>query len=120
MIKYRFKLKIRNGARSCATCSPGIRKCRLGLELVDEHNEVTVAGLVDILCSEIRELMLRLHIVDGGLSFRHELLHEEVPKGDVLRLGVDVAGEQPQVVQRILFEKHYQVGCDPARLSAWQ
>ena len=74
--------------------------------------------LIEMLCSEIRELMLRLHIVDGDLSFLHELLCEEIPEGDVLRPCVGVEGERPQVVQRILL-KRCQAGCAVARLFTW-
>ena len=85
--KDRFESKIRNGARSCAVCLLGIRKylSRLGLKIVKGFDEVVVAVLIDMIGSEIHKLVLRLHIVDGNLSFLHELLHEEVPEGDVLR-----------------------------------
>ena len=65
-IGYRFKMKIRNGARSCATFAAGMCKYsfRLDLELVDEPDEVAVVVLIETLYFEIHELMLCLHIVD--------------------------------------------------------
>ena len=51
------------------------------------------------------------HIVDGDMSFLHKLVHEGIFENDVLHLGVDVEGERPQVVQRILLEKRSQSGC---------
>ena len=105
-VMRRFKLKFRNGVRSCATCAPGIRKYSC-VELV-ELDEVAVALLMDMLCSEIREWMLHLYTVDGDLFFFHELL---------LRLDVGVEGKRPQAVQGILLEKRCQTGCFVACLS---
>ena len=98
--KSKLNLKFRNRARSCATCELRIRNhfSRLGLQIIDGIDEVAVVVLIEMFCSEIRELMLRLHIVDGDLSFLHELLCEEIPEGDVLRPCVGVEGERPQAV----------------------
>ena len=63
-----------------------------------------------LLRSEIHELV-PFHIVDGDMSFLHKLVHEGIFENDVLHLGVDVEGERPQVVQRILLEKRSQSGC---------
>ena len=85
--KYNSNLKFLSGMKSCATCPPGIRKCPfrlLCLKLVDGLDEVAVGVLVNMFCSEIREMMLRLHILNGDRSFLHELLHEEEPEDDVL------------------------------------
>ena len=56
----------------------------VGRELVDELDEVAGAVLIEILRSEIRELILRLYIVDGYPSFLYEILYEEEPDGDML------------------------------------
>ena len=67
-----LKMKIRYRARSCASYALGIREypSRLDHELVDDLDEITVAVLIEIPCSEIHELVLRLHIVvDGDISF---------------------------------------------------
>ena len=98
--KYRSDLKNGNRARSCATCAPGIRKypSRLGLELVDELDEVVWRCFIEMLCFEIRELMRRLYIVGGDLSPLHDILHEKIPEGDVLR--PEAEGAVSRYVQR--------------------
>ena len=71
-VRYRFKMKIRSEARSCATCAAGICKysSRLDLELVDEPDKVAMAVLIEMPCFDIHELMLRLHVVDGDFRQR--------------------------------------------------
>ena len=73
---------------------------------MDELDEVAVAVLIEIFCSEIRELILFLRIVDADISFLHELLLEEVPEGNVLYVGIGIEGERSQVMQRIFLEKN--------------
>ena len=118
--KSSLNLKFRNRARFCATCEPRIcnHLSHLGLEIIHELDEVAVVVLIEMLCFEIRELMLCFLIVDGDVSFPHELLCEEIPEGDVLRPCVGVEGERPQVTQRILL-KRCQAGCAAVCLSTW-
>ena len=121
--EYRFQLKIRNGARSCATYAPGIQQhsSHLGLKLVYKLDKIAVVVLViGMLCSEIRELLLLLQIVDGDILFLHKLRYKQAPKGDVLRLGVSMKGERPQVLQHIFLENRCQEGRVVACLSTWR
>ena len=73
--------------------------------------------VIGMFCSEIRELVLLLQIVDGNIIFLHKLRCKQAPKGDVLRLGVSMKGEGPQVVQHIFLENRCQEGRVVGRLS---
>ena len=50
---------------------------------LNANRRVASAVPIEILCSKICELMLPFYIVDGDLSFLHEILHVNLPEGDV-------------------------------------
>ena len=56
----------------------------LSLKLVDEFDEVAVTMLAKVLGYNVRQLILRLDIVDANLVILHQLLHKEISQRDVL------------------------------------
>ena len=57
----------------------------LSLKLVDEFDEVAVTMLAKVLGYNLRQLILRLDVVDANLVILHQLLlHKEISQRDVL------------------------------------
>ena len=56
----------------------------LSLKLVDKFDEVAVMMLAKVLGYNVRQLILRLDIVDANLVILHQLLHKEISQRDVL------------------------------------